>query len=567
MIPIKTKCISILFLFLSFCLFPSENPEILWRYTTGGRIITPPVEGPDGTIYFCSEDRHLYALSNNGNILWRTNLEDRITETLSLGIDGTIYAGTKRGHFLAVNPMGEKLWKINLNGIPLGNPAIGPDGSIFIATTAGWLYSVSHTGFIRWEVRLPAPPVLGPVLGNDIYIALNNERIYSYSINGVRLWTFLLSGNAESLVLSMDSIYAGTDNSTLVSIDFTGTRVWNIALYGPVSSIIVLTNNRVVCTSGNNILMVDSFGKTIWNKTELKPQWDLAAYSNKIVTLDSEGGLFWRNTDGVVVNQLRGGIPVRRILGASDGNIYLGSKDWLFYKYGFKNLVNDNYVEYIWPNFSAGIGNRGYLLTKKIDFSEKNISGSSDYVYLMAISKNLDERKLNGLLDEIEFRLFKRDVDAGKIYLITILKLLASDCIKRPLYEDGRLINDFPLIRSRAVEILGITGSLQTIEFLVDMLTYEWDDYVVNLIILSLGNLRSDKDRFISNGISNYYNDVKNTGNERFFNQILLTVQKLNSYNGTTSIGLLELITEIFLNSSFKSTKELALDTINSLKK
>ena len=88
----KTVCICITSLLLPMWIFPADNPEIIWRYTTGGRIITSPVEGSDGTIYFGSEDRFLYALHNDGSLKWRLNLEDRITDTLTIGYDGTLYA-------------------------------------------------------------------------------------------------------------------------------------------------------------------------------------------------------------------------------------------------------------------------------------------------------------------------------------------------------------------------------------------------------------------------------------------------------------------------------------------
>ncbi len=563
---LKTLCICITILFFPICIFPSENPEIIWRFTTGGRIISPPAEGSDGTIYFCSEDRYLYALNSDGAVLWRTDLEDRITETLSIGPDGTIYAGSKRDFLIAVNLSGEKIWKIKLKGSIVGNPAIKPDGSLFIVTDSDWLYSISHTGFIRWLIKLPATPVLGPVLGRDIYITLDNERIYSYNVIGKRQWVFLLSGNAESLVLSRDNIYAGTDNSTLVSIDFSGIRVWNISLYGPVRSIIVLSEERFLCTSGNYIIMLDSGGNIIWTNSERNLQIDLAAYSNLVVSLDSEGRVSWFNLDGLSLNQIKGGIPVHSFLVASDGFVYLGSKDWLLYKYGFTDTVNDNYIKYIWPAFGGGVKNRAYLLTSKIEQQTAGIFRSSDYVYLMEISKLLDEKKLNMLIDEIELRLYNQDYDSGKIYLIDIIKLLASECTTRPLYEEGRLINNFPIIRSRAIDILGITGNLDTINFLVEMLNFEWDGYVINSIIRSLGNLQSDKNNIISEGILSYYNTKTNTYS-RFISQILITAQKMDRYNGNTSKELLTVITDIFLTSSSRAIKELSLDTINSLKK
>ena len=49
--------------------------------------------------------------------------------------------------------------------------------------------------------------------------------------------------------------------------------------------------------------------------------------------------------------------------------------------------------------------------------------------------------------------------------------------------------------------------------------------------------------------------------------QAEITVDKLDNYNGTTSRELLEVITNIFLTSNTRATKELALDIINSIKK
>ena len=563
---IKTLCICILLLFLPQWIFSSENAEIIWRYTTGGRIITPPVEGADGTIYFCSEDRFLYALKTDGSIKWRLNLEDRVTETLTIGFDGTLYAGSRRGFLIAVNPFGKQIWRTKLKGFPVGNPAAAPDGSLFLATNKGWLYSISHTGFIRWEVKLPAGPLIGPVLGSEIYIALNNERIYSYDINGEKKWTFILSGNAEVITLSMDNIYVGTDNSTLVSIDFDGTRIWNISMSGLVSAVIVLTNDRIVCSSGNNIIMLNSEGKYIWNIFQRRSQIDLSVYSDVIISLDSEGSIYWIDLDGLPVSQIIGGPPIKRFLSSTDGNIYLGSKDWLLYKVGFMNIINSNYKKYIWPSCCGGINNRAYLSTNKIEQQNYETQQSSDYTYLIEMSKCLDEKILSSLLDELQYRLYKKDYDPGKTYLNDILELLASEAITRPLYEEGRLINNFPIIRSRAIDTLGITGSLETIEFLVDLLNYEWDEYALSSIFKSLGKLKSDIDGNISFGISNYYNIIKNA-NQRYFNQILLAVQNINYYNGSTNIKLLAVLTDIFLNSSNRSTKEFALDTINSIKK
>ncbi len=562
----KTIRICVASLLLPMWIFSADNPEILSRYTTGGRIITSPVEGSDGTVYFCSEDRFMYALRKDSTLKWRVNLEDRLTDTLTIGYDGTLYAGSRRGYFIAVNPKGEQIWKIKLNGRPFGNPASAPDGSLYIATDEGWLYSVSHTGFIRWEVKLPSIPVISPVVGKDIYIALSNERIYSYNKNGGREWVFLLSGQAESLALSLYGIYAGTNNSTLVAIDFSGTRIWNTLLAGSVNSVVVLTSDRILTTPGNSITMLDSSGNVIWNKTGRSVQIDTTVFSNSIVSLGMDGRISWLDLTGSPMGELKGGIPSGRLLGSIDGSIYIGSKDWLLYRYGFKDLVSSEYIDYIWPSFRGGLENRGNLIPENKQPEKEKLYEQPDYIYLMELANSGNAEILTGLLDEIENRLYTRAYDEGKGYLPGILEFVASEGVKRPIYEDGLLVNDFPVIRSRAIEIIGISGNFDTIRFMADLLVYEWDDFVLSSIIKSLGYLQSNIDNITATALSSYYGENPTSLNSRAFSQILMTVQKMNNYNGYINKSLLTVITNIFIRSSSKSVKELALDTIQAVK-
>jgi outer membrane protein assembly factor BamB len=561
------KMMSIIFisLFLTPLIFSDEDPEILWRYTTGGRIITAPVEGKDNTVYFCSEDRFLYALKNDGELKWRLNLEDRLTDTLVIGYDNTIYTGSKRGFFIAVNPAGEQIWKVKVEGEPFGNPAVLKDGTIFLTTKKGWLYSISHTGFIHWKVKLPAEPVLSPVIGKDIYIGLANERIYAYSINGIQKWMFLLSGLPLSFALSGNSIYAGTKNSTLVSIDHEGSRKWNISLSGSVNAIAILSENRIVCSTGNNITMIDSDSSQIWNSTLRNIQIDIAASSSGIVSLSSDGRLVLLDFDGDETGRLQGGISTGSLLLSNSGDIYLGSKDWLFYKYGFKNLVANKYSEHIWPSFRGGNENRGS--SENLVQVDRKFFASADYIYLIELSKSMNEKILEDLLDEIEKRIYSEEYDSGKDYLLDILEILASEGVKNPLYEEGRLINDFPVIRSRAIENIGIVGNFYSRDFLSDLLNYEWDNYAVNSIIKSIGNLLSDMDNISTHTLVNYYRPNSPDLDLRILRQILMTVQKMNNYSGYSNIDLILVITDIFLKSSTKSIKEFSLDIINSIKK
>ena len=563
------KIVSILVFtfFITFYISALEKYEIVWRFPTGGKIQTPPVEGSDGTIYFCSEDRFLYALNVNGTLKWRTKFNDRLTETLAIGIDGSIYIGSKKGLLFAVNQYGVRLWTRNLKGAPFGSPAIAPDGSLFLVTKNGWMYSISHSGYVRWEIKLPSKPVLAPVLGIDIYIALDNERVYSYNRVGNNIWTFLLSGQAASIALSEKSIYVGTNNSTLVSVDYSGKRIWNQSLSGVTASVLVLTNDRILSASGKNLIMMDSSGKILFTKIMRQRLTDLSVIADAIVCIDIEGSIYWIKLDGTPVSILSEGISGGRLLLVSDGSVYVGGRDWLFYKYAFRNLLLSNDNDFVWHSFRSDNGNRGYLLSGIKTKQQSVKSTASDFVYLNEMIKSLDEKVLNNILDEIESRLVNRSYDPGKLYLLDILKLLASEGIEHPILEDGVLVNNFPLIRSRAADLLGIAGNLTTIDFLADLLFFEWDSYAANSIIKALGNLQSDWNNKNSKAIIKYYRLNSNNMNERTLSQVLISIRKIDMYKRSGNRDLLSVVMDILLTSSSKTVKELALDTINSIKK
>ncbi len=562
---IKTICIFIISLLFVTGLFASETPEILWRYATGGRIVTPPVEGRDGTLYFCSEDRYLYAVSRDGTLKWRSNLRDRITDTLAIGPDDTLYTGSRRGFLIAVNKHGNQIWKLKLKGEPFGSPAIDSEGTLFLVTNEGWLYSVSHTGFIHWETKLPYSPVLGPVLGKDLYISLNNRRIYSYGKNGENRWVFLLSGQAASIALSESSIYVGTDYSTLVAIDYKGQKLWTRSFGNRVNSVIVLSPDRIMAANGLTVSLLDDSGNIIWNRMGTGTITDLAALSDISVMINSAGSLFWTNMDGISLGEVDGGVPESEFLLGNDGSVYVGSRDWLFYKYGFKGLVFSDYNDYLWPSFRNKSENNALLTNEDWDSEENDYYKNNDYLYLMELAESSRKENLQLVLDEIGSRVFSRAYDKGKVFFRSILEFIASDGIKRPLYQDGILINNFPVIRSRAVELLGITGNLDTVKFLSSLLVYEWDGYVLNTIVKSLGYLQSDYNMEISGSLVEFYEKNRSSMDEQALGQFLITVQKLFTYSGEINRRLLSLVVTILLDSNSKVVKELALDTIQSV--
>lgn len=134
--------------------------ELLWSFATyptspqplpelGGQVISPPTQGPDGTLYFGTVPytnaarTTLFAVSPEGEEVWRYELDgsDGIWGSPALGEDGTIYFTTwdAGGKVVALESPGpgevEVVWELEVPGLLdtlLFHPTVAPDGTIYV---------------------------------------------------------------------------------------------------------------------------------------------------------------------------------------------------------------------------------------------------------------------------------------------------------------------------------------------------------------------------------------------------------------------------------------------------
>ncbi len=64
---------------------PQAN-DIKWTFQTGAPISSSPVIGIDGTIYFGSQDKHLYALNPDGTLKWKFETGAEVDSTPAIDI-------------------------------------------------------------------------------------------------------------------------------------------------------------------------------------------------------------------------------------------------------------------------------------------------------------------------------------------------------------------------------------------------------------------------------------------------------------------------------------------------
>jgi len=241
---------------------PSENGKLLalnptngaikWVYATPVTMTTntdstidtnynglyaSPALAADGTIYFGSFDRNLYALNPDGSLKWTNRFGSTIFASPVVGRDGTIYCGCDNGRLYAVDPNGTQRWSFNTGPRPItASPAIGADGRVYIGVDSPFnkrFYSVNTNGTTNWVFTTGGRVESSAALGADgtIYFGCDDQKLYALNPDGTTNWVFTTGAtNAavkSSPAVSADgTIYFGCDDGKLYALSTNGNPVW-----------------------------------------------------------------------------------------------------------------------------------------------------------------------------------------------------------------------------------------------------------------------------------------------------------------------------------------------------
>ena len=101
-----------------------QKPVLKWTFQTQGAIASSPAIGKDGTIYFGSGDKKLYAITRSGKQKWAFETQREVDSSPAIRKDGTILFGSWDSHLYALNPDGSILWKYKSDGGIISSPVI-----------------------------------------------------------------------------------------------------------------------------------------------------------------------------------------------------------------------------------------------------------------------------------------------------------------------------------------------------------------------------------------------------------------------------------------------------------
>jgi len=199
-----------------------NSGRLNWSFRTGGRIRTSPVTGPDGSIYFASDDGLFYALDENGKQKWTFNVgnllgsgvNDLYDSSPLVDTNGNVYIATDSGSMYSFTSSGSSRWKqsIEMRGQLRSSPVMDDQGIIYIgseSSISGGVMSAlySSNGTFKWRYRTDSGIISSPAIDNNGNILFGSQEFAFYCLypNGTLNWKET-SNSAKGLVVSSPSI-------------------------------------------------------------------------------------------------------------------------------------------------------------------------------------------------------------------------------------------------------------------------------------------------------------------------------------------------------------------------
>ncbi|RMD62538.1 hypothetical protein D6833_06765, partial [Candidatus Parcubacteria bacterium] len=232
---------------------------IKWRFVTKNSNEATGAVDTDGTYYFTSADKNLYAIDSMGQLKWQRSLESYFgedyfgTERPALDRSGRIILPVTSG-IIAINKTdGAVVWFEATTAPSTSAVTIGANGDIYTSTNAE-LLALSPAGKKRWEFALPSPGPYEVVLAHDgtiVFTVEGDSLLYALKSDGTLRWTFSLHGTARNNVPAIGrdgniiTMNAGSRNQKIYKVDLNGNLVWKVNLADIVGRDGVSLNNAV----------------------------------------------------------------------------------------------------------------------------------------------------------------------------------------------------------------------------------------------------------------------------------------------------------------------------------
>lgn len=234
--------------------------EIVWTYKTSN-VETTPFYYND-TIYFGSDDGHIYGLNKDGKVKFNKKLDGEIKSSPII-VNDTIYAGSTNSKLYSINLDKSKNWEFATGDEILSSPSY-VNKSIIFGSNDGNLYSLnSSNGNVIWKVDLNNKVISSPTIDkydNNIYIGSDEGNLTCIDIrDGTIKWSHPTGDKVQTTPALKDNLISfGSNNGYFYILNkYTGIEEFN---YNPGT---ILFNSPITSSAvinGNSLFFADESG-------------------------------------------------------------------------------------------------------------------------------------------------------------------------------------------------------------------------------------------------------------------------------------------------------------------
>ncbi|MFW6288508.1 MAG: PQQ-binding-like beta-propeller repeat protein [Spirochaetota bacterium] len=487
-----SRALSIVLLFFALLSLHAQpnapNPrQWEWRFVAGGASVGPGAFASDGTFYFASDDRYLYALDRNGTMIWRTDLGRRPAGSVAVGVDGTVLVTLENGEIIALNPDGRLIWRERLTSGRGFAPVVLGSGVVVTVNRPSILEARTHFGRLIWRLDLGVPVSAAPILAGDgnLLAASTRGDLFLVSVDGRLIGQRYIGENASILAANDAGTLIGSTSGRVIQIDPRLEPLWRVDVGSAVGGLFVAVNGDIYSTSDDGSLSrVTERGELAWRAQPGSPVRDALA-GDELLIGSGEGLLTRLGSDGAARWQMR--LPDRplSIAAAPYAMIVVATESWVTYAY-----AADFSPEGSWP-VARGAGDRRGVARGadggRVDLDA--FSGSARYLALRArlLSGGASEQTV-AMADVAERVRSGESLAGSHQYLLQLSESVAGSPYFGPLTQFGP--ESAPRrAREDAVWVLGQIGDLSTVRFLARLLGYEPDTTMQAEILRSMANL------------------------------------------------------------------------------
>ncbi len=212
---------------------------VLWNYSTGGRIASPPIlvdldrlgDGRLETV-FGSYDGYVYAIDPEGELLWRAFLVGGVNGVSASDLDGDgipeVLVASEDGRVTSFKSDGAFMWSYWTRGPVTSTPeALNVDGKTGKEVVFGSfdknIYAVDYYGGLVWSYTASdyvlSPPAFGDLDsegGVEVMIGSRDNTLYALNTPPYKLWMYQTNGDVTAAP-TVANIYSSRRTDVLVA--------------------------------------------------------------------------------------------------------------------------------------------------------------------------------------------------------------------------------------------------------------------------------------------------------------------------------------------------------------